>query len=61
MLDLVTLSHIQLLVDFLTICFTAQTLQDSLKENKAFLYNSVIMPTMTSPHNNRPHNQRYVI
>lgn len=33
---------------------------DSVQENKAFLYNPVIMPTMTSEKKNHPHNQKYV-
>lgn len=39
---------------------TDLTPKDSVKENEAFLYNPVIMPTMTSANNNQPHNQKYV-
>ena len=39
---------------------TAQALRDAVKENEAFLYNPAIMPTMTSPNNNQPHNQKNV-
>lgn len=39
---------------------TAQALRDTVKENEAFFYNPVIMPTMTSPNNNQPHNQKNV-
>lgn len=51
--------HSTNLLGFAGCLLTAQTLR-LWRKDEAFLYNPVIMPTMTSADNNQPHNHKYV-